>query len=148
MPYRSIPALAADAAVSPERLNARTPDPPNPGQELNRSGTGLPGTNPSRPGEPVSAERLRELYERTDFEDHLLLPDRVEAMCADLFEQLIATGGPEHIAELTIERSNAKIAKDAKAVQLQRAARAAVTAGDGRRKATLTGGSGAGTNAR
>src|SRR5437660_628729 len=51
------PALAADGAVSPEPLNARTPEPPNTEQALNRSGTGLPGTNPSPPGEPVLADQ-------------------------------------------------------------------------------------------
>src|SRR5205807_8812461 len=51
------PALAAAGAVSPEPMNARTPEPPITEQALNRSGTGLPGTNPSPPGEPVSADR-------------------------------------------------------------------------------------------
>jgi type I restriction enzyme R subunit len=46
-------------------------------------------------GEPVSADELRELYEKTSFEDRILLPDRVLAMCADLFDYLVATGGPE-----------------------------------------------------
>lgn len=46
-------------------------------------------------GEPVTAAELRALYERTTFEDRLLLPDRVIAMCEDLFGHLLATGGPE-----------------------------------------------------
>lgn len=31
----------------------------------------------SRTGRPVSAAELRALYERTDYEDRILLPDRV-----------------------------------------------------------------------
>lgn len=46
-------------------------------------------------GQPISDEQLEQLYEKTDFESRLLLPDRVKAMCADLFDQLLETGGPE-----------------------------------------------------
>ena len=46
-------------------------------------------------GQLVTAAELRTLYERTTFEDRLLLPDRVLAMCEDLFAHLLATGGPE-----------------------------------------------------
>jgi type I restriction enzyme R subunit len=46
-------------------------------------------------GAPLGAEVAREKYEAPDFEARLLLPDRVEAMCRDLFEELLATGGPE-----------------------------------------------------
>lgn len=46
-------------------------------------------------GQPVSMESLRELYEKTEFEDRILLPDRVLAMCEDLFGYLLETGGPE-----------------------------------------------------
>jgi type I restriction enzyme R subunit len=46
-------------------------------------------------GQPVSAEELRALYERTSYEDRLLLPDRVVAMTQDLFKYLVETGGPE-----------------------------------------------------
>lgn len=48
--------------------------------------TGAPITNP---------EQLDELYERTSYENRLLLPDRVRAMCIDLFNHLLDTGGPE-----------------------------------------------------
>jgi len=37
----------------------------------------------------------RARYDATDFEERLLLPDRVQAMCGDLFQRLLATGGPE-----------------------------------------------------
>jgi type I restriction enzyme R subunit len=46
-------------------------------------------------GEPVSAEELRAIYEKTDYEDRILLPDRVLAMTRDLFKYLLETGGPE-----------------------------------------------------
>jgi type I restriction enzyme, R subunit len=46
-------------------------------------------------GEPVTLEELQELYEKTQYEDRIMLPDRVLAMCQDLFQHLLVTGGPE-----------------------------------------------------
>lgn len=46
-------------------------------------------------GQPVTREQLGQLYQKTDYEDRLLLPDRVIAMCQDLFRYLLSTGGPE-----------------------------------------------------
>jgi type I restriction enzyme R subunit len=46
-------------------------------------------------GLPVTRERLEEYYAKTSFEDRILLPDRVLAMCEDLFAYLLASGGPE-----------------------------------------------------
>jgi type I restriction enzyme R subunit len=46
-------------------------------------------------GKPMSAQFIRDLYERTDYEGQILLPDRVQAMCQDLFKYLIESGGPE-----------------------------------------------------
>lgn len=46
-------------------------------------------------GLPITAEQIEDLYRRTQFEDRLLLPDRVLAMCTDLFTYLLDTGGPE-----------------------------------------------------
>ena len=46
-------------------------------------------------GQPVTRAELDELYQKTDYEDRLLLPDRVLAMCQDLFQHLLDTGGPE-----------------------------------------------------
>ncbi|MCC6627732.1 MAG: DEAD/DEAH box helicase family protein [Chloroflexi bacterium] len=46
-------------------------------------------------GQPLTLAETRARYEATSFEDRLVLPDRVAAMCADLFAQLLATGGPE-----------------------------------------------------
>src|SRR5262249_56461719 len=49
----------------------------------------------ARTGQPLTRADLQELYEKTDFEDRILLPDRVLAMCQDLFRYLLETGGPE-----------------------------------------------------
>ncbi|MCC6179423.1 MAG: DEAD/DEAH box helicase family protein [Chloroflexi bacterium] len=53
------------------------------------------GAKDARTGEPLTVAELRDLYQRTDYEDRILLPDRVQAMCADLFRYLLETGGPE-----------------------------------------------------
>ena len=49
----------------------------------------------ARTGQPVTRAELEELYQKTDYEDRLQLPDRVLAMCQDLFEHLLKTGEPE-----------------------------------------------------
>jgi type I restriction enzyme R subunit len=41
-------------------------------------------------GQPVTAARIAQAYEKRDYENELLLPDRVKAMCWDLFNQLLA----------------------------------------------------------
>lgn len=46
-------------------------------------------------GRMIAAEEIRARYERTDYEDRILLPDRVLAMCRDLFDYLLQNGGPE-----------------------------------------------------
>jgi type I restriction enzyme R subunit len=46
-------------------------------------------------GDPISREYLQDLYEKTQYEDRILLPDRVMAMCRDLFQYLRDSGGPE-----------------------------------------------------
>lgn len=46
-------------------------------------------------GQPVSREELQDLYNKTEYEDRILLPDRVLAMCQDLFKYLLETGEPE-----------------------------------------------------
>jgi type I restriction enzyme R subunit len=45
-------------------------------------------------GEPITAEKIEELYQKYQYEDKILLPDRVLAMCRDLFDYLLETGGP------------------------------------------------------
>ncbi len=49
----------------------------------------------ARTGELLTATIARPRYTASNFEDRLLLPDRVEAMARDLFDHLLATGGPE-----------------------------------------------------
>lgn len=46
-------------------------------------------------GEPLTLEQLQELYSKTDYESKLMLPDRIIAMCKDLFDYLVETGTPE-----------------------------------------------------
>ena len=46
-------------------------------------------------GQPITPEQLKALYEKTEFEDRILLPDRVLAMTQDFFKYLLETGGPE-----------------------------------------------------
>lgn len=46
-------------------------------------------------GQPVTAEAVRDHYDAPSFEAQLLLPERVAAMSRDLFDHLLATGGPE-----------------------------------------------------
>ena len=46
-------------------------------------------------GHPLTPAQIDDLYQRYQFEDRILLPDRVLAMCQDLFEYLVETGGPE-----------------------------------------------------
>jgi type I restriction enzyme R subunit len=46
-------------------------------------------------GELLTVAETRARYEAKDFEERLLLPERVRAMCADLFRHLLTTGGPE-----------------------------------------------------
>jgi type I restriction enzyme R subunit len=46
-------------------------------------------------GKSISAEEIRKLYAAADYENKILLPDRVLAMCTDLFKYFIDTGGPE-----------------------------------------------------
>ncbi|MDD5675263.1 MAG: DEAD/DEAH box helicase family protein [Chitinivibrionales bacterium] len=46
-------------------------------------------------GLPITAEQIEDLYRRTQYEDRILLPDRVLAMCGDLFKYLQDSGGPE-----------------------------------------------------
>lgn len=46
-------------------------------------------------GQPLTAQYFYDLYQKHQFEDRILLPDRVLAMCRDLFKYLLDTGGPE-----------------------------------------------------
>jgi type I restriction enzyme R subunit len=53
------------------------------------------GPKNANTGQPITRAELQDLYDKTQFEDRILLPDRVLAMCGDLFAQLLDTGGPE-----------------------------------------------------
>ena len=53
------------------------------------------GPTDATTGEPITRDQLKGMYERRDYENVLLLPDRVDAMCRDLFNFLLASGGPE-----------------------------------------------------
>jgi len=46
-------------------------------------------------GVPILRGQVEAYYEKTQYENRLLLPDRVQAMCGDLFRYLLETGGPE-----------------------------------------------------
>jgi len=46
-------------------------------------------------GEKMDYKKLARRYEAGSFERALLLPERVRAMCADLFDLLVKSGGPE-----------------------------------------------------
>ncbi|NLH98056.1 MAG: DEAD/DEAH box helicase family protein [Chthonomonadales bacterium] len=46
-------------------------------------------------GLPITREQVEDCYTKTEYEDRILLPDRVLAMCEDLFNYLLETGGPE-----------------------------------------------------
>ena len=66
--------------------------------QVNLDATGLTAAdimarNPrnANTGQPLSAAEIAAAYEKTDFESSLLLPDRVNAMCLDLFTQLVAS---------------------------------------------------------
>jgi len=45
-------------------------------------------------GQEVEPQVLEERYTAQQYEEKLMLPDRVRAMCADLFQHLLDTGGP------------------------------------------------------
>lgn len=45
-------------------------------------------------GRQVDPDAIEERYTATEYEEKLMLPDRVRAMCADLFQHLLDTGGP------------------------------------------------------
>jgi type I restriction enzyme R subunit len=67
---------------------------------LDDTGVTVDDIMPRRPvdaitGQPMTREPVAEYYVKTQYEDRILLPDRVQAMCRDLFAYLLETGGPE-----------------------------------------------------
>ena len=49
----------------------------------------------ARTGAPMTAEQLKAEYAAKTFDDDILFPARIHAMCQDLFERLCQHGGPE-----------------------------------------------------
>ena len=49
----------------------------------------------ARTGKYLKAEDLKTQYVAKDFDDDILLPERIAVMCRDLFERLCQHGGPE-----------------------------------------------------
>jgi type I restriction enzyme R subunit len=45
-------------------------------------------------GQRVEPDQLQDAYTAKQYEEKLMLPDRVKSMCEDLFEHLLGTGGP------------------------------------------------------
>jgi type I restriction enzyme R subunit len=45
-------------------------------------------------GQQIRPNELADKYTASQYEERLMLPDRVQAMCADLFQYLLDTGGP------------------------------------------------------
>ncbi len=46
-------------------------------------------------GKSITREEVEAHYDKYHYEGSLLLPDRIQAMCRDLFQYLLETGGPE-----------------------------------------------------
>lgn len=49
----------------------------------------------ARTGAAMTPEQLKDEYAANTFDDDILFPERIHAMCADLFDRLCAHGGPE-----------------------------------------------------
>ena len=49
----------------------------------------------ARTGQEVLASDIKSVYGASEIEDHILIPERVAAMCGDLFQRLVENGGPE-----------------------------------------------------
>ena len=71
----------------------------------------------ARTGRPVLPEDLRASYEARHFDDDLLIPARINAMCADLFARLCEHGGPEQKVIIFCTRD---LHADRVAMQMQR----------------------------
>ncbi len=49
----------------------------------------------ARSGAPLTPDQLKNQYAANTFDDDILFPERIRAMCADLFDRLCGNGGPE-----------------------------------------------------
>ena len=45
-------------------------------------------------GKAMTRDELKDIYTKNDYEAKILLPDRVNAMCSNLFKYLLETGSP------------------------------------------------------
>ena len=71
----------------------------------------------TRTGRPVAPEDLKDQYQSRTFDDDLIIPDRINAMCADLFSRLCEHGGPEQKVIIFCTRD---LHADRVAMQMQR----------------------------
>jgi type I restriction enzyme, R subunit len=71
----------------------------------------------SRTGRQVNEELLRDSYGAEQFDNQLLIPERIASMCADLFQRLCENGGPE---QKVIIFCNRDLHADRVAMQMQR----------------------------
>lgn len=71
----------------------------------------------ARTGRPVLPEDLKAKYTAHNFDDELLIPARINAMCADLFARLCQHGGPEQKVIIFCTRD---LHADRVAMQMQR----------------------------
>jgi type I restriction enzyme R subunit len=71
----------------------------------------------ARTGRPMLPEELKNQYAAHSFDSDILLPERIAAMCADLFKRLCQHGGPEQKAIIFCTRD---LHADRVAMQMQR----------------------------
>lgn len=71
----------------------------------------------ARTGKYILPEDLKAQYVAKNFDDDILLPERIHAMCADLFKRLCEHGGPEQKVIIFCTRD---LHADRVAMQLQR----------------------------
>lgn len=62
------------------------------------------GARDATTGQPLTPDETREIYQAPSFEEVIQLPDRVKAMCQDLFEMFLQTGGPHQKAVIFCTR--------------------------------------------
>jgi type I restriction enzyme R subunit len=71
----------------------------------------------ARTGLPVKEDEVKSQYDAPHYDDDLLIPERIAAMCNDLFQRLCANGGPEQKVIIFCTRD---LHADRVAMQMQR----------------------------
>jgi type I restriction enzyme R subunit len=71
----------------------------------------------TRTGRPVAPDDLKDEYKGRNFDDDLIIPERINAMCSDLFSRLCENGGPEQKVIIFCTRD---LHADRVALQMQR----------------------------